>query len=155
MPLAHAEMNALISFDYEREDPRSSILYSTSEPCPLCIGALYMAGIRELHFASRDPYTGSVQLLQATSYLRKKQVRVIGPEDSTFEHLILTWLVEYKMRITDKSYKKVLDAWESVYPQAVEAGKKLFDSGALDLLRQDRTPARDFFHRLETLVASI
>ena len=99
--------------------------------------------------------SGSVKLLDSTPYLRQKQVRVRVAVDPSIEHLILTWLVEYKMRITDKSYRKVLDTWESEYPQAVEDGKKLFDSGALDLLRQDRTPARDFFHRLETLVASI
>jgi hypothetical protein len=75
--------------------------------------------------------------------------------DPSIEHLILTWLVEYKMRITDKSYQKVLDAWESEYPQAVEDGKKLYGSGALDLLRQDGTSAQDFLNRLETPLASI
>jgi tRNA(Arg) A34 adenosine deaminase TadA len=151
-PLAHAEMNALISLDYRNVDPRSTILYTTSEPCPLCIGGLYMAGVRELRYASRDPYTGSVDLLESAPYLKKKQIRVIGPEDPTFERLILTWLVEYKMRITDKSYKKVLDAWEGDYPRAVEDGKKIYESGVLDLLRQKQTPALEFLNRLENLV---
>lgn len=38
--LAHAEMNALVALDYRAIDPRDCILYTTTEPCPLCTGAI-------------------------------------------------------------------------------------------------------------------
>src|SRR3712207_9038209 len=41
--LAHAEVNALLKLDYHRHDPRACTLYTTTEPCPLCVGALRMA----------------------------------------------------------------------------------------------------------------
>ena len=57
-PLAHAEMNALLAFDYREHDPpHACILYATTEPCPLCFGAFYMSGVRVLRYASRDPRT--------------------------------------------------------------------------------------------------
>src|SRR5829696_7088208 len=40
--LAHAELNALLSLEGD-EDTRADILYTTTEPCPLCVGAARMA----------------------------------------------------------------------------------------------------------------
>lgn len=62
-PLSHAELNALLSLDYARFDPRECVLYTTVEPCPLCVGAAYMAGIRRILYASRDPRAGSSDML--------------------------------------------------------------------------------------------
>ena len=39
-----------------------------------------MSGLRELHYASRDPYAGSVNLLGATPYLQRKSIKIVGPE---------------------------------------------------------------------------
>ena len=53
--LAHAEVNALVTLDYDLHDPRACDLYTTTEPCPLCVGALRMADVAELRYASRNP----------------------------------------------------------------------------------------------------
>src|SRR4051794_12741046 len=37
--LAHAEVNALLALDHTAVDPAACVLYSTTEPCPLCTGA--------------------------------------------------------------------------------------------------------------------
>lgn len=152
IPLAHAEMNALIALDYERIDPRSTILYTTSEPCPLCIGGLYMSGVGELRYASRDPYTGSVELLETTAYLKMKEIRVVGPEDPAFEHILITWLVEHKMQITDKSYKVVIDTWASIFPDAVKDGRRLYQAGTLEEIRDWGASAGEFLDRLEAFI---
>ena len=39
-PLAHAEMNALLTLDTHRVNPHTCTLYTTTEPCPLCMGAI-------------------------------------------------------------------------------------------------------------------
>src|SRR3712207_6636407 len=43
--LAHAEINALLALDLGRYDPRMCVLYTTTEPCPLCAGALRMSNV--------------------------------------------------------------------------------------------------------------
>src|SRR5687767_4841026 len=53
-PLAHAEVNALVALDYTSVDVRSCVLYATTEPCPLCTGALLMSGVGELRYGARD-----------------------------------------------------------------------------------------------------
>src|SRR5258708_25047415 len=40
--LAHAEMNALLRLDHPHVDVRSCVLYTTLEPCALCVGAIRM-----------------------------------------------------------------------------------------------------------------
>jgi len=50
--LTHAEVNALVTVDYTGLDRQTCALYTTTEPCPLCIGAFYMSGLRELRYAS-------------------------------------------------------------------------------------------------------
>lgn len=65
--LSNAELNALLALDSRRIDRRSCVLYTTTEPCPLCLGAFYMSGLRNLHYASRDPYAGNRRLLAAST----------------------------------------------------------------------------------------
>ena len=72
--LAHAEINALILLPEDHPDRHNWILYTTMEPCPLCIGAIYMIGIRQFHYATRDPWAGSVNLLGATPYMSRKKI---------------------------------------------------------------------------------
>src|SRR5919201_3567017 len=41
-PLAHAEVNALLGLVGSSVDPRTLAIYTTAEPCPLCVGAIVM-----------------------------------------------------------------------------------------------------------------
>ena len=43
--LAHAEVNALLGLAGTTLDPRGLALYTTLEPCPLCVGAIVMANV--------------------------------------------------------------------------------------------------------------
>ncbi len=52
--LAHAEMNALINVNWVNVNPYKCTLYTTTEPCPLCVGAIRLTRIRTVHYASRD-----------------------------------------------------------------------------------------------------
>jgi len=60
-PSAHAEMNALREAAAIRRNYRlpGATLYVTLEPCPMCMGAIYLARIARLVFGARDPKTGA------------------------------------------------------------------------------------------------
>ena len=58
-PLAHAEVEALQGVDYDAFDPHTCILYTTTEPCPMCMGAAVGARLGRLVFACRDPKAGA------------------------------------------------------------------------------------------------
>ena len=152
--LAHAELNALLSLNYvyenetEADNPHRWLLYTTMEPCPLCLGALYMSGIRALHYASRDPYAGSVNLLGATPYLSRKPVRVFGPHP-LLEIISAALSVEWSLfHETDHSAQFVLDHWRPVLPLGVALGERLFERQVIRELQARHASAADMTERV-------
>jgi tRNA(adenine34) deaminase len=150
--LAHAEINALISLDHCHTDYHACILYTTTEPCPLCLGAFYMSGVREVRYASRDPYAGSVNLLGKTPYLSCKPIKAIGPQRNDLERSIMALYVEYALRYGGERYQVVFDEWERAVPQSICFGRQLYQSGLVAWMREGGTPAAQVFERLASLV---
>ena len=127
--LAHAELNALLSFDSNKKDTTCA-LYALLEPCPLCFSAFYMSGIRHLHVAARDPLAGSTNLLNTTPYLKRKSIHVHLPNDNALETLIIALNIEYILRAY-KNPGKMLKHWRDTLPRGVELGERLSHSGQL------------------------
>ncbi len=147
--LAHAELNVLLALPLAGWDktlpnsPRQWTLYTTMEPCPLCLGAFYMSGLRQLHYASRDPYAGSVNLLGATPYLSRKPIRVTGPHPQ-LEPVCAALLIERTLRAhPGPGTLKLLDLWRQVTPHGVALGERLFAQQALPSLQAAGATAAD------------
>lgn len=121
--LAHAEVNALLKLDNRVHTVvYNYTLYSTLEPCPLCLGALYMSGIKILKYAGRDRYGGSTNLLGTTPYLSRKRIQVHGPFPELEEVSII--LNVYFDVITENPKGPPLhEKLELDYPKAVEIGR--------------------------------
>ncbi|HEY7708239.1 MAG TPA: nucleoside deaminase [Gaiellaceae bacterium] len=71
--LAHAELEAL----YEGGEAAWSrhadcVLYTTVEPCPMCLGALVMADVPHVVFAAHDRGGGiGAQVIETVPYVRR------------------------------------------------------------------------------------
>jgi tRNA(Arg) A34 adenosine deaminase TadA len=133
--LAHAELNALLAFDYGEEDPHTWALYTTLEPCPLCLGAFYMSGLRQLHYAARDPYAGSVNLLGTTPYLSRKPIRAVGPPSADLEEINIALNVESMLQGSIERSQFLRNVWRQVVPRGVALGEKIFEMRLLPALR--------------------
>ncbi len=136
-PLAHAELNALLVLPpYNGRDEPAYTLYSTMEPCPLCLGAFYMSGVRTLRYAARDPYAGSVNLLGATPYLSRKPIRVFPPEQPELETLSVGLLLAHLLETSRRDMTGWITTWwEPVVPAGVRLGRRLHAAGRLPQLR--------------------
>jgi tRNA(adenine34) deaminase len=147
-PLAHAEANALVTLDYHPIDPHTCILYTTTEPCPMCMGMFYMSGLRTLHYACRDPFAGSVNLLGATPYLSRKPIKVFHSPSPTLEILITSMHVEMNL-FEDARFAQSLHAvWRSVVPEGVRLGEALHRLGELRRMREMGLPAANVIEKL-------
>jgi len=129
--LAHAEINALVTLDNDGRDPVECTLYTTTEPCPLCVGALRMSDVGGVRYAAREPWGGSVAMFEIVPYLKRGNVRVTGPEDEGLEAILVALLVERFLRLKPEVLGRFLATYEVIMPRAVEAGRRLYRSGAL------------------------
>lgn len=129
--LAHAEINALLQIPPDDENVGTYSLYTAVEPCPLCSGALYMSGIREVHFAARDSHAGSTNMYGKTAYLARKAMRVFGPTRE-LEAVVLVLNMDYFLRQSSRHPTGILmDHWQNDCPQAVSIAQKCFEDGWL------------------------
>jgi tRNA(adenine34) deaminase len=144
--LAHAEIDALNQVDYDAFDPHNGILYTTTEPCPMCLGAFYMSGFRTIHYASRDPYGGSIDLLGATQYLRRKTIRVFSPFNPALEIVLAALYIEYELVLGNRHIRKtaLYPAWQQVIPRGVALGEALAHDSELRKRRKDFSAAQAF-----------
>ncbi len=126
-PLAHAELNALLQMGYDRPDPRPT-LFTTTEPCPLCMGAARMAGVGRIVYAARDLWAGAASMAQSVPYLARLGPTVQGPEPGLEEPLV-AWLLTND----SPAYRSgpFVEMWQERFPRALAAGHRLAESGAL------------------------
>lgn len=159
--LAHAEMNALIALDWARIEPAACTLYTTTEPCPLCTGAIRMAPIGAVRYASRDAAAGSIALLGATPFMRRRPIVVVGPERADLEAIIVALHVEWSLadaaaataaRSAERS-AFLLESWSPVTPRGVALGHALFASRQLRAWRDRGATAAEIVDRLAAELA--
>jgi tRNA(adenine34) deaminase len=129
--LAHAEVNALLKLDNRvHKRVTAYTLYSTLEPCPLCFGAFYMSGIRNLKYAAKDKYGGSTNLKDTTPYLSLKPIKIEGPFPY-LEELAIIIHIYFEDMINFDRKSIVHDAMAEDYPEAVALAKQWVKLGKL------------------------
>ena len=162
-PIAHAEINALLALDYAAANPRECVLYTTTEPCPMCAGAILMAGLRQVCFGSRDPWAGASHLFADEPYMRSKHVRVEGPPSPAFEDLLVAlqagyFLTESARRGPGSNLDRAGPFFASLaaaVPRGVALGDRLHQTGLLETLRAAGTPPDEAIDRLACELSAI
>ncbi len=154
-PLAHAEINALLALDLSSIDVHSVELFTTVEPCPLCIGAICMIGVKKIRFAARDSWSGSTNLLNASPYLRWKQITAVRPEDEELERIVHMLQVCDQLALNHPRTEEVLEKWSVHYPENVRKGRQLYETGELVHLKEDSIPVKDAMNRLFELARTL
>ena len=72
--LVHAELNTLLEADYKKlnyKERQNCKIYTTLEPCMMCLGACMSFFIGEVIFALESPGDGAVSM--ATEWHRKEE----------------------------------------------------------------------------------
>lgn len=153
--LAHAELNTIMALGVDQGNRSSWTLYTTTEPCPLCLGAFYMSGMRNLHYASRDPWAGSVNLLGTTPYLSRKPICVTPPGDLLLEAVIVAFFVDWELLVYDERMSVVREGLQEIVPKGVQLGTDLYRSGDLRRMASEAVPTRVVFDRVARLILKI
>jgi len=152
--LAHAELNALLSLDHREYDPHACVLWTTTEPCPLCVGAARMSEVGGLCYASREPWGGSAAMFETVPYLKRKNVRVMGPQDGRLEGVLVALKVERFLNLQPTILERFLRLYEEAMPDSTAAGRRLYCSGLLRTMSDQRASASEVLLEVSKEVAS-
>ena len=70
--LRHAELNALLNGGEKLwKDYRRAMLFTTVEPCPMCLGAVVMADVPHIIYALNDKVVHSKVTIETNPYIRR------------------------------------------------------------------------------------
>ena len=91
---SHAELNALLNGG-ERlwKEYKRAILFTTVEPCPMCLGALVMADVPHIVFAKHDQVVQSRLSVETNPYIRRHIKSYFG---GVLEHESTEILARYR-----------------------------------------------------------
>ncbi len=77
--IAHAELNAILSCSaFLQQYGHDCFIYTTCEPCVMCLGAIIMANIREIVFGMPDNYIHGRLAINAIPNIKKRVRRYTG-----------------------------------------------------------------------------
>lgn len=121
--LAHAEVIALAGLSAETGYPDHT-LYTTLEPCLLCVGAAVMSSVGHVQWAGVDPYGGATGFPQAgNAHLRRGLTSFAGPRDDILGTFAAALHVEFYLRRKPEGH--VVAACEEAIPEIVTAARAL------------------------------
>lgn len=138
--IAHAEINALLELGalLGHAPATAYALYTTLEPCPMCLGAARICRISALHYAARDPVAGSSTLADSTPFMRISPVRCHRLGDAGLERILLAIQAERFIAWDMAIWADVAAEQGATYAAAVALGRQLHASGRLaDLAARD------------------
>ncbi|GAA1025719.1 hypothetical protein GCM10009557_00740 [Virgisporangium ochraceum] len=97
--LAHAAINALTQIPTVTQHVPDA-LYSTIEPCLMCMGAIVINGLRRLHFATADFFAGATSLNQSYPPAVELWPKLDGPHSGPISSIFQCLYVAFHAWIT-------------------------------------------------------
>lgn len=148
--LQHAEMNCLANLDVHKyPDVREYYLYTTMEPCPMCMGTLTMSNIRHVRYAAHDDYAGFTYIAFQDSYISQKKIDIECPNNG-MEPVQLALQTCFDFRRFGKIVSNVvLDRFKSRCPESYTAAVNLFNSGRIGRLANEKASASEAYDAIE------
>ena len=152
---AHAEAQCVRDLDTSAiPDTRRCHLYTTMEPCPMCIGTIVMGGIYNIHVAARDNYCGALHYLQDDPFLQSKQVnvRLDAPHGGSVQIAMQTC---HELRRFGGKDTRVLQKFAEQYPREVALGRILYREGTLERCAEQGMPCGEVFDSILAMLESV
>lgn len=74
-PTSHAELNAIKEASFKLKTPNleGCVVYASGQPCPMCLSAIHMCGIKEVYFANSNEYGEQFGLSTAPIYQQMRK----------------------------------------------------------------------------------
>lgn len=127
----HAETECIQELDIVKHpDLKSYVIYTSMEPCPMCIGTIIMSNLKKVKVAAHDAWAGAADICIKNTYAQKKCVEVEFADDLLANvQIALQGSVELRINGTDSAvYKSFME----MYPLGASAAYKIYSEKLLD-----------------------
>lgn len=146
--VAHAEASCVRNLDIEKYPNLSEYhLYTTMEPCPMCMGTIVMGGIRKVHVAAKDRWCGALHYVEDDPYMKAKGMHIYVEEDE-MEAVQLTQQTYHGLCNDNGQLNKVTKAFQQDCPKAIELAQKLYEERYLHKCLENNMPYSQVYDRL-------
>lgn len=136
---AHAEMYCMRNIDIEKHPSlREYHLYTTMEPCPMCMGTIVMGGIRKIHVAAKDRYCGALHYINYDPWVKSKNMEVYL-EEGELEAVQLAQQGYHELRRFNGEMSKVLEQFQLDCPKAIDVAFIMYQERYLDKCVENHT----------------
>jgi tRNA(Arg) A34 adenosine deaminase TadA len=129
--VAHAEINALHNLPQAYQGNRELTLYTTVEPCPMCLGAVAMSRVRSIKVGCADPHAGATNLLTQNDYLRRKRIAVSFEGGAVEKLCFVLHYVSIKGRLGHNPHHPILVKIKKRYPHYVHTIDAYVESSSI------------------------
>jgi tRNA(Arg) A34 adenosine deaminase TadA/ribosomal protein S18 acetylase RimI-like enzyme len=131
--LAHAEINALLQIKSADSNILKELtLYTTTEPCIQCFGAIVMSGVRTIRYAASDPIAGGAGLNRPDNpFIRERNIDIRRAEYRLGEIQRVIRTDHVLGALDPVKAGRILSRDQEEYPRAVELGRQWHASGRL------------------------
>jgi tRNA(Arg) A34 adenosine deaminase TadA len=140
----HAETECIQLLDIEKyPDIKNYTLYTSMEPCPMCIGTIIMSNLKRVKVVAHDSWAGASDICITNAYAQKKSVEVRFADDFLANmQIALQGCVELRNNGTESAVYK---SFAEMYPLGASVAYRLHSEGIADRFVDDRTPFPDVF----------
>lgn len=136
---AHAEMYCMRNIDTKKYPSlREYHLYTTMEPCPMCMGTIVMGGILKVHVAAKDKYCGALHYINYDPWIKSKNMEVYL-EEGELEAVQLAQQGYHELRRYNGEMNRVLEQFQSDCPKAINVAFIMYQERYLDKCVENNT----------------
>ena len=152
---AHAEMYCVRNLDIGKYPKFYDYhLYTTMEPCPMCMGTIVMGGIRKIHVAAKDKYCGALHYIEKDPYMQSKRMQIYL-EEGELEAVQLVQQGYHELRRYRGETSKVLRDFEEDCPKAIALARILYGERYLDKCLENNTPYCEIYDTICRRLAGV
>lgn len=137
---AHAEIYCVRNLDIEKYSALGEYhLYTTMEPCPMCMGTIVMGGIRKIHVAAKDKYCGALHYLSYDPFMKSKKMEIFL-EEGELEAVQIAQQGYHEIRRYNGEISNVLRQFQLDCPKSIEVAFKMYQERYLDKCVEHNVP---------------
>ena len=150
----HAEVEAIRNLDIEKKPyVKTYTLFTSLEPCPMCMGTIVMGGIRNVVIGTHDQLGGAMGLIEHSNFLKSKNIKVTWmPEIYGDIQRGLQAIKELLYNEDSTKLQRMMDDFSVYNKKGVIAAKQMVDNGMFSAKAPSAYSIEEIFNILVDLI---